>query len=540
MKKNTLKNLIATLMFCAAFLPTFAQNPMANLEKNYPQLTNLYRDDLGRYAAHYIFAIDVSGTMNKYADVVIPAIKPFFQALPTGDRVTVIPYGTDAKSSMPGFLGVINPDFKQSLSQDIEKLYTSPNYTREFKAYTNIMAAEEAIVDVIRANRSDYPVVVIIQVGDFRNDVKGERKLTQDELAKLQNSFAGVTDGLYTRVVALELPVDRNATGYCLGQLKESVFAGIGEEPNKGLEIVSMSTSQSAIKDWFERLKNDIMTTKLRAIVTMENKHADWATDLDVNIDGKVKGNSNWHPTRLYPNINIMAECLDKDFAIEVEEWSKSHKNKDEIRESDKIGKIRNKHWGFHKYDDAVRFHLEQPTDYDNELAALGIQKPISDVDVPVNKWIFTFFLPFWLTAIIAGLILLYLLMVIKAIKTNAAEHFKGTVDIYDSLGHQIGDTVNLNVKKNKPIIIGESGTNGCDVPGAQCAVVLEKETSSPLLFWKKPGFHWKARKGFARSGSKKQGLIGRYGGKMKKGFDIECGSGVESITHTLTLRIRK
>ena len=95
MKKNTLKNLIASLMLCAAFLPTFAQNPMANLEKNYPQLTNLYRDDLGRYAAHYIFAIDVSGTMNKYADVVIPAIKPFFQALPTGDRVTVIPYGTE-------------------------------------------------------------------------------------------------------------------------------------------------------------------------------------------------------------------------------------------------------------------------------------------------------------------------------------------------------------------------------------------------------------------------------------------------------------
>lgn len=532
--------LLALIVLLTNVSSLCAQNPMANLEKNYPQLTDLYRDDLGRYSAHYIFAIDVSGTMNKYADVVIPALKPFFQALPSGDRVTVIPYGTEAKSSMPGFLGVINPDFKQSLSQDIDKLYTSPNYTREFKAYTNIVAAEQAIVDVIRANRSDYPVVVIIQVGDFRNDVKGERKLTQDELDKLQNSFAGVTDGLYTRVVALELPVDRNAAGYCLGQLKESVFSCIGEEPNKGLEIVSMSTSQSAIKDWFERLKNDIMTTKLRAIVTMENKNADWATDLEVNIDGKVKGNSNWHPTRLYPNLNITAECLDKDFDIDVEARSKSHKGKDEIKEKSKVGQIKNHHWGFHKYNDAVRFHLEQPTDYDSELAALGIQKPISDVDAPVDRWIFTFFLPFWLTALIAALILWYILMVIKAIKTNAAERFRGTVDVYDSLGHQIGDTINLNVKNSKPIILGESGTNGCDVPGAQWAVVLEKETSSPLLFWKKPGFHWKARKGFARSGSKKQGLIGRYGGKMKKGFDIECGAGVDAITHTITLRIRK
>lgn len=539
MKKLTLFITIFTFLVFDS-LTLLAQNPMANLEKNYPQLTNLYRDDLGRYAAHYIFAIDVSGTMNKYADVVIPAIKPFFQALPTGDRVTVIPYGTEAKSSMPGFLGVINPDFKQSLSQDIEKLYTSPNYTREFKAYTNIMAAEEAIVDVIRANRSDYPVVVIIQVGDFRNDVKGERKLSQDELAKLQNSFAGVTDGLYTRVVALELPVDRNATGYCLGQLKESVFAGIGEEPNKGLEIVSMSTSQSAIKDWFERLKNDIMTTKLRAIVTMENKHADWATDLVVNIDGKVKAKSNWHPTRLYPNLSMNTECMDKNFYLTGKEWSKTRKLKEEIKDRDDIGQLHHRNWGFHKYNDIVRFHLEQPTDYDNELAALGIQKPITDFDAPVNRWIFTFILPFWLTALIAALILWYVLMVIRAIKTNASERFRGTVDVYDSLGHQIGDTVNLNVKKNKPIVIGESGTNGCDVPGAQWAVVLEKETSSPLLFWKKPGFHWKARKGFARSGSKKQGLIGRYGGKMKKGFDIECGSGVDSITHTVTLRIRK
>lgn len=516
-----------------------AQNPMANLEKNYPQLTELYRDDLGKYSAHYIFAIDVSGTMNKYSDVVIPALKPFIQALPAGDRVTVIPYGTDAKSSMPGFLGVINPEFKQSLAKDIDRLYTSPNYTKDFKAYTNIYAAEEAIVNVIRSNRSDYPVVVIIQVGDFRNDVHGERKLTVAELHQLRSSYEGITNGLYTRVVALELPVDRNAPGYCLDQLRDEVFAEIGEAPNKGLEIVSMSTSQSAIRDWFDRLKNDIMTTKLRAIVAAENKQVYWVPEVSVDIDGKAKMKMAWIPTRLYPSASVATECDDKNYYFENYDWSRQYQANGEIHDKFKIGRIQHRHWGLHKYKDNLRFHIEQPTKYDDELAMLNMPKPSREVCVPVDRWVFTFILPFWLTAVIVSLIILYIWLVLKAAKRNLTEKFKGKVQVFDAVGRPVTDEMNINIKKNQ-FVIGDGGTNGLDVPGAEWSIRIVKESPSPLLFSQRPAFRWRSAKGYVSSGSKKNGLIGRYGGKMKKGFDLTCGPSVDVQTHTVAIRISK
>ena len=337
------------------------------------------------------------------------------------------------------------------------------------------------------------------------------------------------------------MPVDRHAPGYCLDQLREKVFADIGEEPNKGLEIVSMTTSQSAIQDWFERLKNDIMTTKLRAVVAADNKNADWATEVSVNIDGKINHKTNWRPSRLYPHINVTPYCCDSAFTLQSVAYHKEYKNKENVADKIKLGQIKHHNWGFHLYDDDICFHLSQPTDYDNELAALGIKKPDSEVRVPVKKIIFTFILPFWLTAVLFLLLLWYIFMVVRAIKTNTMEYFRGTVDIYDSVGHQIGDTIQINNRRGKPVVIGDGGTNGCDVPGAAWAIVLTKETHSPLLFTKKPGFRWKAKKGFACSGNKKQGLIGRFDQKnMKKGFDIQCGSGFDNITHTVTLRIKK
>lgn len=516
-----------------------AQNPMTNLEKNYPRLTELYRNELGKYAAHYIFAIDVSGTMNKYSDVVIPALKPFINALPDGDRVTVIPYGTDAKSSMPGFLGVINPEFKRSLSLDIDRLYTSPNYSKDFKAYTNIYAAEEAIVNVIRSNRKDYPVVVIIEVGDFRNDVHGERKFSDNELHELRTSFEGITADLYTRVVALELPVDRNAPGYCLDQLRDEVFINIGEKPNKGLEIVSMSTSQSAISDWFERLKDDIMTTKLRAIVASENKLVHFEPEIEVTIDGKTDMKMEWKPTRLYPCIRVATNTKQQDFYFIAYDWGKTYHEEGAIHDKVRIGQFKHQNWGFHAHTDSLHFHIDQPTEYDDELAMLNMPMPKRDVCVPVGKTIFTFILPFWLTCIIAFLILLYIWLVLKAAKRNLSEKFKGKVQIFDAAGRPVTDEINVNIKKNQ-FVIGDGGTNGLDVPGAEWSIRITKETPSPLLFSQRPAFRWRAGKGYVSSGSKKNGLIGRYGGRMKKGFDLICGSSIDQQTHTVAIRISK
>ena len=56
-------------------------NPNAYINEQFPKLSELYRDELSKSKAHYIFAIDVSGSMNKYAPAVTGSLREFVMYL---------------------------------------------------------------------------------------------------------------------------------------------------------------------------------------------------------------------------------------------------------------------------------------------------------------------------------------------------------------------------------------------------------------------------------------------------------------------------
>lgn len=216
---------IVTVAMLAIILPdsVYAQsqsaqaNSLAYLEQTFPKLTNLYREELKKYPAHYIFAIDVSGTMNQYEEMVVNSIIPFFNALPNGDRVDVIPFGTEALPNLISYSGVIDNQIKTALCQNIGRLYNDPSYPDGFKGYTDIEKSVAAIAKVMQNNR-EYRVNVIVILTDFRNDVKGvspsERKLSKEQLQKMNELIGAATNNSYTRSIALELPVDQSKPGY--------------------------------------------------------------------------------------------------------------------------------------------------------------------------------------------------------------------------------------------------------------------------------------------------------------------------------------
>ena len=186
---RTIKVIIIAILMVIPILGYAQQNssassPLAYLEKTFPKLTNLYREELSKYPAHYIFAIDVSGTMNQYEDMVVNSIVPFFSALPDGDRVDIIPFGTEALSPM-SYSGIIDSQIRNTLCQNIGRLYNDPSYPDGFKGYTNIQGAIEELSKVLQKNR-EYRVNVIVVLTDFRNDVKGdkpsEHKFTEEQL----------------------------------------------------------------------------------------------------------------------------------------------------------------------------------------------------------------------------------------------------------------------------------------------------------------------------------------------------------------------
>lgn len=519
---------------------------LAYLRNTFPQLTKLYQNELANCHTHYIFVVDVSGSMIKYDAIVTPAIRAFVMALPLGEQVSVIPFGTVAKQNMPGLCcKITDSSQKQVLAQSLSGLYVNDSYTSDFRGCTDIAEAVRAINKTLLTNQEPQ-MNVIVMISDFLNFEPGgvgSKQLDASVLKSLNKDFDNVTNDCYTRVVALKLPPEGSKSGYCLDQLQKDVFGNTTS--TRRLDIVPVINNVSAISHWFDQLSKDIMTDKLKAVIELDNMRSlrpQFKANLD--IDGNTTAEIHWTPNKLYDKIKIDSTYVDSgsDFVFinNKKVWRESQ---DTVIKNLKLGQLKHKGWGLWPYKETLNIGLSLPTPYDAELQKLSIDKPIPDTSVERSGWLFTFFMPLWLTVLTALLLLLYIIAVIKAYKRNRNERFVGEVEFYNDRSRQIGNTIAVRVPANGSLLIGMGGNHGCDLNGAAWTLKVEKKTSSPLLFWKKPAFEWRASNGYAQTnvGNKKRGLIGRYGqGGAKKRVSIDCGPQYDRITHNVSISISK
>ena len=224
--------LICSFLFICICSNIYAQSPLQYLEQSFPQLTEIYRDDIDKCHAHYIFTIDVSGSMDKYERVMVPLLKNFINALPNGDKVTIIPFGTEVKNPM-GFSGIISDEMKSTLCSNMEQLYKNPNYDQLFKDHTNIYKAINEISKAIVSN-SEYKVNILMPFTDFLNNIPkvpphqfNKRKLTEEELMDMQKKLKAAIQGSYVRCIAVELTDEgidnKSQKEYCLNGLNNYV-----------------------------------------------------------------------------------------------------------------------------------------------------------------------------------------------------------------------------------------------------------------------------------------------------------------------------
>ena len=508
------------------------------LEKTFPKLTNLYKEELSKYPAHYIFAIDVSGTMNQYEEMVVNSIIPFFNALPNGDCVDVIPFGTEALSSMANYSGVIDPQVKSALNQNITRLYNDPSYPDGFKGYTDIQKAIEAIAKVIQATR-EYKVNVIVILTDFRNDVKGdkpsEHKFSDSQLEKMNEVIGAATNDTYTRSIALELPVDQSKPGYCLKQLKSDVFPTRGS----GLEIVSMNNPGQMIGQWFDRLKREIMVTKLRAVIDLENRTEPITLKTDIDIDGNTKAEIHWTPSKLYPTMRIDSTYLAKKGFLFIN----NKENFQDTQETDlklDLGKIENNSYGFHHLEDSLNLGILLPTPYDDELASLGVKKPLPNTKEGIDKFLFTFFFPLWVCCIILALIIAYIIWVLSAIRRNARYYINADVTIRDAEDEKIG-----SIRKPSGIYhlkVGKGGSNACGIPDAEWSFEINRVKSNSFTPWTKPYFEWHNTPGTAAvySGKRKADASGILDKNSNSSVRLTCCDNEGERSHTVKVFMKE
>lgn len=521
-----------------------ASNTLSYLKQTFPKLTNLYEKELSNCHTHYIFAVDVSGSMVKYNEIVTPALQAFAQALPLGEQVSIIPFGTDAKENTPGLCTKIQGDAqKQTLITSLATLYVNDGYSPEFRRNTDVKKAVEAVNKAI-LNNQEVQMNVVVIITDFLNDLPGvgEQKLKNADLEKLCKEFDNVTDNTYTRVVAMQLPKAGTGAGFCLDQLQQSVFSTTSI--TRKFDVIQAIKDQTAISHWFEQLSREIMTEKLKAVIQLDNeRNLRPSLKTKMDIDGNTIAEIHWTPNKLYRQIKIEATNTDpgSDYVFNNNEkvWQVTQ---DTALVDLNLGKLVHKNYGLRKFNENLNIGLSLPTDYDDELKRLSIDKPLQATSDNQSGWLFTFILPFWLTVAILVFLILYFILVIKAFFRNSSERFIGTVDFSDSRGRDIGDTITVKVNPSRTLLIGESGNFGCDLLGASWTIKVIKKKPSALLFWKRPSFEWSAKDGFVRDGrNKKRGELGRYGkSNTKSRIDIECGPDSDHITHNVKIRIKQ
>lgn len=516
---------------------SFAQDDAMSLVRtNYPSLYKIFKDDLSNIHANYVFAVDVSGSMRSNAPVVQPALKSFFSSLPDGDHIDIIPFGTFAKASQPGYMGEVNAGLKAQLNQTIDNLYTNPA-DQDIRGYTDIPDAMDKINKCLtRYSKDDINFIFILT--DFRNEDTQERQIAKDDIDRIYADLAANTIGVPTKIVTLQLNYNPSWPGFCRPQLEREVFNKLDAD----YQTIPVTTPE-ALRSWFDALKKEVMVERLHTLVSQENKAVEVAVNPRITVDGKVGAEIKWNTNRLYKEIKINdINVVNAGDSTGVAENTtgfrfitdkKATDTQEETEIDLELGKLKHKSWGFHRFKDELLVDIDLPTSFDTELAQLKIEKPLPSPTVPMKKWVWTFFLPLWLTALILLALIIYIIGVIKSIGRNGAECFTGEVKIKDSLkGINVGKSTFLkNQRKSTVLIPDDVKVQGPTINDWKIEVAKIKGN---IFLWGKPKFRVRLIKGASKSFTTTLHKQATWSDSVK------CGPNTKSQTHLVTIDYKK
>ena len=516
----------------------FAQSSSLNyLRQQCPQLTEMYQTELENCHAHYIMAVDVSLSMCKYEQDVLPALRSFVGALPVGDKVTLIPFAKNAYDNRMGFDVEITNETKTSLLDVLNTLYPKGQEKQNKEYYdTDIFAAQQAVSRSVQQN-AQYDVNIVIFITDMMhcplNNI--DRQFNQDEESEMAKLLKASKSDKECRVFALELPRSGQPSGYVLPKLKELYMNGWGVNLE---EVQVPQNSEALIGQWFEKQKDRIMFTKLQAIIISENKANPIEAKTEVDIDGNVTGTLKWKAGKLYPKITLDSTYIADNSSFRLKS-NKDYVEYSAVGEIDEenmdLGKIKNRSLFFHKLADTLHFDVSLPVPYQNEIDKLleGRPGPLANATEYKERLIWTFFLPLWLTAAVLALLLLYLLMVIRAAMRNAKTLFTGEVSV-----NTIDDETVISRRRLsnvKQFTIGTGGDNGLNVSSGGWSIIVRRKKPSPFAVFKKTSFEWSKGAGYVSTKGKAntRGSLNDNNTLVK----LDGGSAKGNISHKITIK---
>ncbi len=408
--------IITIIFICCATVLRAQQQGVDALKTDYPQLMQKFGKELEGQRADYIFAIDVSGTMNKYQETVVPALGEFFKSLQTGDYVSIIKFGGEATNEV-GSAGKIEAETIKNLISYAGHIYDKPTTEYEREKYFRFTDLENMLrylaTDMKQIDRSKLKFVFIIT--DFLHDPSAARKGKEDWNG-VAKRFATEQAGNDVYVFALQLP----GSGRDLEKVR-NVFP-------KAFNFNHVPiTSGSALSDWFTQRKNAILLDKFYALINHKIQPAELTVDPTLDIDGNLELGISWKPNPVYDKLRVDTVCTSaKGFAF---------KSGLPISTADEEGVLKVGKFNYHgasisnptfkkiKGDVTAKASFDVP--YEAELAKLGFAAPSFQAQGEVDKWVFCYPLPFWLFCLIVVLIIIYIILVARAFLRNRSDFYK-------------------------------------------------------------------------------------------------------------------
>lgn len=442
------------------------------LKKDYPLLMEKFGDELKTQKANYLFAIDVSGTMNKYESIVVPAMSQFVESLTDGDNVNIIRFGTEAKVSLGGFSD-ITAETKTALKQYIQTLYKKDV---DLYSNTDLNLLLEEINKQLQIQKNNLTFIFILT--DFINDPAKGKALLSDQLCDTHRSHLkarAIGHSMY--MYALQLPVTGNNH---LGLFRKAI------PEDFHFEEFSI-TSPTALKNWFDRKKAEISLDKFRAIVQRQKQDTQFSIDPKIDIDGNLQLDVKWKPNRLFETISLdEVQLLNANSNFSLDVSKQIPKTISEDKATIEVGKIRHTTIGFHPWKGQIEATGSFPTAYDSELDKLEIGKGDVVANAETNNLLFTFWLPLWLSALLLLLLIIYLWLVFRAASRNVQHKWKINGRI--SVEYRGRTILEYPVEGEREIGIGREG-NPITVTAHNCDWQLKiyQKTFSCLRVWKKP-----------------------------------------------------
>ncbi len=243
-----LRNRIAACFIALAVsLPygASAQNdPAEMIRKDFPGLWSSFGLAAMEQKADYIIAVDVSGSMKRFREVVVPNVAAFLESLPDGDYVSIVAFGTGVR--LVGVPAQVNAASRPLIRGSLDSIgFADQN--------TDLAAMARQVLDELNRPAGNS-LKFVFAFTDFDHDPPAATK-GKEEWDRLKDRFRAENSKNKVEFYAMKLALTEKS-GRDLQKI-EGIFPG--------LQIIPVNPA--TLGGWFQRRKAEILRDRLKYVV---------------------------------------------------------------------------------------------------------------------------------------------------------------------------------------------------------------------------------------------------------------------------------